>query len=338
MIMNSYFDVPVVLFTFVRLDTVKLIIEQLKIVSPSVIYIFSDGARCYKTGERENVSLVRNYINESIDWECEKHFIFYEQNIGCDANIRSGLDRVFSEQKRAIVFEDDAVPTQQFFSFCKVMLERYEKNSKVQYISGFNAIGDNNIIDGSYTFGKTVPMNGAFATWADRWNECDFDMKKWPENKNNGLLNDVFFFGELRRKYTEIYNLAYNKEITAWDYMFEHDMLTKDRMALVPLINLVTSYGYTEGAYHPQKAAETKRFKEIMSASTKKIILDDTLYPVVRNILYDKERQRKLLLLNGNYLYRHAHSIYIRIKDFFYDKLSDKQWARLRRIVTLGKR
>ncbi|WP_026653823.1 hypothetical protein [Butyrivibrio proteoclasticus] len=326
---------PVVLFVFKRLDTVKMIVDVVKQYQPVCIYVFADGARKDVEGEIDAVNGVRDYITEAFDWECDKRFFFAENNKGCDKNIRDGLDKVFSEQDSAIILEDDAIPTLQYFTFCDFLLNKYRDTRSIQFIAGFNSIGDLDLIKNSYSFGKTVPLNGAYATWADRWNECDFDMKNWPLEKKNRMLDEIFFFKELRKQYYRIYDAAYSKELTAWDYLFEHDMLSRDGLAVVPRINLVTSYGFVEGAYHPQRSSETKRFKKIMTApkTDEQLLLDDN-YEVVRNYIYDKTRQKLIMELKGNYLERRMMGVYLTIKEFAYDHLSENTWNFFKKIVT----
>ena len=329
---------PVVLFAFKRLDTVKMIVDEIRKYQPDRFYIFADGARDNVEGEVEAVNAVRAYLNSVVDWDCDALFYFHEENKGCDNNIREGLDRVFKEEEKAIVFEDDAIPTQSFFAFCDELLERYKGDKRVHFIAGFNALGSMDVIKTGYTFGKTVPMNGAFATWSNRWNECDFDMKQWPFNKKNRILDDIFFYRELRNQYYRIYEEAYEKKITAWDYMFEHDMLSKKGLAVVPRYNLVTSYGFVEGAYHPQRKAETVRFKALMTAECmgKELELRES-YDVVRNAEYDRIRQKKLIEIKGNFVQRVILNMFLATKEFAYNHLSKKSWNTIKKITMIGK-
>lgn len=325
-------DIPIVLFTFVRLETVQLIFEQIRKVQPKVIYVFSDGAR-EQAGEAEKVNQVRNYLGQAIDWPCEKKLYFYAENKGCDRNIREGLDLVFAEQSKAIVFEDDAVPLLEFFDYCSELLDLYEQDVRIQYIAGFNAIGDSNIIKEDYTFAKTTPMSGAFATWANRWNQCDFAMTKWPQNRTSKEFLSTFQFAECRKSCMKELDNVYNRVVTAWDFMFEHDMLDKGRVAIVPKGNLATSYGYMEGAFHPQAKKEAKRLFPLMEAS-KNPIYSPYQHPkcVEHNKEYDRVRQMKMLQVRGNYLERHIKQLCLDMKGWFYLHVPRNVWKVGKRI------
>ena len=332
--MDTTYDVPIVLFVFKRLETVQMIVEQIRKARPKTIYVFADGARPDVSGEEENVSEVRNYIENAIDWDCDKRIFFSKTNKGCDKNIRDGLDRVFSEQPRAVVFEDDAVPITEFFQYCNELLDKYENDKRIQYIAGFNAIGDNEIIKDDYTFGQTAPMSGAFATWADRWNNCDFELKDWPDNKKTGRFNDIYYSKEMRIKAYKSFDDVYNKISTAWDYMFEHDMLNKNRLVVVPKGNLATSYGFAQGAYHPQEKKEAVRVLRMMTRTNEQISFPLNGPDIIkRNPEYDEERQRKLLAVKGNYIVRLCRNIYLSIKEWFYKNLPTEVWNSIKKIV-----
>jgi hypothetical protein len=332
------FDIPVVLFVFKRLETASMVIDSIRSVKPSVMYVFADGARTEVPGEAEKVQQVRDYISTAIDWDCKKNLYFSDVNKGCDKNIRDGVDLVFSEQDKAIILEDDAVPTEAFFYYCRELLLEYEAERSIQYIAGYNAVGTNDAILHNYSFGKSVPMNGAIATWADRWNNCDFDMKEWPSNKSRKMLDDIFFYKELKNRYIRIFDELYDKKATSWDYIFEHDMLTKDRLAVVPRENMVTSFGFAEGAYHPQRKKETERFVQMMTATNVEKVYPLTEKPIIqRNKKYDKLRQWKLLEVRGGVVYRRLLDAYLAVKEWAYTHLPKKYWNMLKRLI-VGKR
>lgn len=321
------YDIPVVLFVFRRLDTVKMIIEKLKEVKPQEVYIFSDGARDDREDEQHKVQTVREYLDSAIDWQCHVHKEYASQNKGCAKNICEGINQVFSVEKKAIILEDDAVPMTEFFQYCKILLEKYESNKKIQYIAGFNAVGDTECIKESYSFSYTAPMSGAIATWADRWNECDFTMRTWPNRKRDGSLKKYFFSHELYCQNCNAFEDSYHNVNDGWDYQFHYDMLDKERYAIVPKGNLVRSYGYTEGAFHEQGNRVAKRLIKIMDYTHLLFAFPmDVPKSVVWNQDYDRIRQQKFLEVNGNYLERHCSYLLRGVKDCAYKYMPTKLW------------
>ncbi len=331
---HGKFDIPVVLFAFKRLSTVKLIMERIREISPSKFYVFIDGPRKEVNGEADKVKGVRDYLTSEINWSCDKKIFYWETNKGCDKNITEGLNLVFSEQEMAIVFEDDAVPTLDFFRYCQELLRAYRNDKKIQFIAGFNAVGEMNVIADDYSFAKTPPMSGAFATWADRWNNCDFQLKQWKVLQDKRFINEVYFSREMRKRCVTEFNEFSDGIITAWDVMFNCDMLMRDRLAIVPKRNLATSYGYMEGAFHPQGRREGKKLLKIMSQYNEPLVFPlRKPESITRNSIYDMERQRLMLSVKGNYVERHLRYMYLAVKNCIYKSVPSDVWNTFRHVI-----
>ena len=112
---KSSFDIPVVLFTFKRSNTVERILKVLKQVNVSKLYLFSDGGR--DEDEQELVNKARIDIMQMIDWKCEVIKMFAESNQGVFNQIAMGAKRVFEKESKAIFLEDDNLPEPSFFSY-----------------------------------------------------------------------------------------------------------------------------------------------------------------------------------------------------------------------------
>jgi len=331
---NCAFDIPVVLFVFRRLDTVKLIMEKLEQIKPRVLYIFSDGPREGKTEEQKKVQEVRKYIKNAVNWECDLHLEYANQNKGCAANICEGINKVFETEKSAIIFEDDAVPMIEFFEYCNVLLQKYEGDKRIQYIAGFNAIGDTNCIKESYAFSKSAPMSGAIAIWADRWNECDFSMKDWPKRKKDKSLEKYFYFKELYKQTSNAFEDSYKNINDGWDYQFQFDQLNKERFAIVPRGNLARSYGYTEGAFHKQDKRVAKNLIKIMDYTKVRFEFPLTHPDEMKvNEEYDKLRQKLYLCVNGSFVIRHIIYAKRNCKDVAYRFMPKSVWNFFRELV-----
>lgn len=330
---TSQFNIPICLFVFKRLEPVKMIFDVIKHIKPSKMYIFADGPRTQVVGEEEKVGEVREYVSNIIDWDCEKAFYFFDENKGCDRNIVEGLNTFFSREDRGIIFEDDAVPEKEFFPYFEYLLNKYQKDSRIQYIAGFNAIGDNNVIRDDYAFGKTVPLSGAFATWSDRWNNCDFTLKKWPECKKSNSLRNILYTSELRKEYTNVLDELYIGKVAYWDYKFDFDMFIKDRYAIVPRANMATSYGFMDGAFHIQEKGVANRLFPLMTKGTNLPVIPlKEPVTVERNTNYDRLRQKKMLEVKGGYLERKCKYILKVIKDIGYRIIPKNIWNSMRKL------
>ena len=117
-------EVPVTIIIFNRPETTRMVFEQVKKVCPKKIFIISDEGR----NERETRRIV-----EDINWTCEIHKNYAEQNMGCGYRVSSGLDWVFNHTEFSIILEDDCVPNRSFFEFCAEMLEKYRNDERSIY-------------------------------------------------------------------------------------------------------------------------------------------------------------------------------------------------------------
>lgn len=328
------FEIPVVLFVFRRLESVKMIFDVYKEVKPKTLYVFADGARTNKEGELEKVNEVRKYITDNVNWECDFHPIFHENNIGYAKNIRDGISKALTEQGKAIIMEDDAVPMKEFFYYCEQMLTVYENDKRVNYIAGFNAVGDIDKKDGYlYTFGKTTPMSGAIATWADRWKECDFDIKNWPENRKSKRFKKYFNNNEVYKVFANGFDDTFKRPEGEWDVQFQHDLLDRERVAITPVGNLAKSYGYLE-ASHEQGDIVSKNLAKHMDFTSIKFSIPLKLHENVKwDKEYDVKRQNVILEVHGNYLQRRIEYIYLFIKNIVYKILPKSIWNGIKKIV-----
>ena len=321
------FNVPVVLFTFRRLDIVKMILERLAEIEPKTVYIFSDGARIGRTDEQEKVQNVRNYLDSAITWECSCHKEYAKENKGCAKNIRSGVDYVFAREKKAIILEDDVVPMKEFFKYCEILLDKYENDKRIQYIAGFNAIGDNEFIQESYCFAYTAPMSGAIATWADRWNECNFSLPTWSERKKNKTFRKYFYTNELYHQICKSFDEAQSENNEGWDYQFMYNQLENNRFAIVPKGNLTSNIGFSEEALHTVSDKKALKMQEILRQTSRKFEFPmESPKHICENVQYSKLRQKYFLSVNGNYVQRHWKYLILAIKDFMYHHLPSSVW------------
>lgn len=328
------FNTPVVLFVFRKIDTVRLIFEQLQEIKPRILYVFSDGPRPGREEEAKKVQIVREYVQKAVDWDCELHLEYAEKNKGCAGNICDGIDQVFQKEETAIILEDDAVPMKEFFVYCQYLLTKYQREKKIQYIAGFNAVGDTDTIPNSYAYSKFAPMSGAIATWADRWNQCDFSMSNWPYNKKRKAFRKYYYFNELYKLHCSAFDDSYKNVNDGWDYQFHHDLFDKQRLAIVPQGNLVKNCGSVEEAFHPQSRSEALKFEKIMSYTEKPFDFPmQEPKEIVLNCEYDRLRQKLLIGVKGNYLQRHVYYLRRTVKDIAYRYMPKGMWNWLKKTI-----
>ena len=129
-------DVAVLILFFNRPEPFEKVFRAVKEARPSRLFLYQDGPRGAK--DMPGIEACRR-IAEDIDWECDVKHLYQERNYGCDPSEYISQKWAFSMADKCIVLEDDDVPTQSFFPFCKEMLDRYEHDERVWMVAGFNS-------------------------------------------------------------------------------------------------------------------------------------------------------------------------------------------------------
>lgn len=176
--MNKNFDVPILLLTFNRLETLKKTFAQIKKIKPSKLYISSDGSRNEK--ELIQVNEVRLFLENEIDWECEVLKIYQDTNLGCKLAVSKAITKFFSHEKMGIVLEDDCLPSLSFFPYCKQLLELYKDDERIYSISGYNQQNFWPTKAGDYFFSKLGNCWG-WASWRRCWLDYDVNIKDFKK-------------------------------------------------------------------------------------------------------------------------------------------------------------
>jgi len=118
---RSLVNVPVVLYVWTRPDKLKRVFDVVRKAKPSYLFLVSDGAI---NGSQDQMNLIyesRKIVNV-IDWDCEVHRLYYDENNGLFNMFKIVSDYVFSKVDRYVFLEDDVVPSLSFFSYCEELL------------------------------------------------------------------------------------------------------------------------------------------------------------------------------------------------------------------------
>jgi hypothetical protein len=234
---------PVLFLVFNRLEKTKQVLESIQEYQPDRIYIASDGPR--NNEEADIVNKVREYIVSNIDWDCTVEKLFRERNLGSGLAVSGAISWFFEKEKMGIILEDDCLPSNDFFKFCEIMLIRYEHNSEIIQINGFNPFGSK-IISNNYGF-TYYPRIWGWATWDSAWKTFDFKMENWPKYRNKFLpFRKLPIIEALIR--TLVWNGYYlelksGKAPRAWDYQWTMPIFLTKKLCIYPEVNLVKNIG-----------------------------------------------------------------------------------------------
>lgn len=238
-------DIAVLLVFFARPEHFSKVFAAVKKARPSRLYLYQDGPRQDRNDDIENIMECRKIV-EHIDWQCEIYTWYQEKNIGCDPSMFNSINWMFKTEKMGIILEDDVVPSQSFFPFCKELLEKYEKDKRIYCISGMNHLGEYKSEYADYIFTRNQSIWG----WAT-WQRC---IKEWDANMP--FLRSFYALDILKKTYAgmnaTIYTCTwhYNSgkkyfESIGWAYQNSNHMLN-----IVPTKNMISNVGIGDNGTH----------------------------------------------------------------------------------------
>ena len=249
--MDSTFSLntPVLFLVFNRLDTTKQVFEAIRQAKPPRLYVAADGPRSDRLGEAEKVKLVRDYVMDHVDWECEIKTLFRENNLGCRIAVSSAIDWFFENEEMGIVLEDDCLPHTTFFQFCEELLNFYRNDSRVMQICGSNLLKrERNTIE-SYYFSKYGPIWG-WASWRRAWQYYDVDIKLWQQVKERKIYYGFCDTKEEASIRLDLYDKLANGDINTWDYQWGFAKNINSGLSITPNVNLISNIGFGEDGTH----------------------------------------------------------------------------------------
>ena len=253
MLTSINFDIPILFIVFNRLDTTKHVFEVVKKVAPKRLYIASDGHRCNHENEKEKVEAVREYILKSINWDCDVNTLFREENLGCGKAVSGAITWFFENEEMGIILEDDCLPSDSFFSYCKELLTYYKDNTHIFHIAGYNPLTKTKI-PSSYCFSR-IPQIWGWASWRRAWSTYSFDIKDLCNFIKKEKINKIFTKRADRYHWIEIFKSIEKHEVDTWDYQWVYTVLNNDGICIDPALNLITNIGFGHNATHTHKSS-----------------------------------------------------------------------------------
>lgn len=249
--MNKWeIDVAVLCIFFARPEQFKKSFETVRKARPRILLLWQDGPREGREDDILNIKKCRE-IAENIDWECEVYKNYHEQNMGCDPSTHLSHKWAFSIVDKCIILEDDIVPSQSFFPFCKELLDKYENDTRIDRICGQTLYGGIEDKRYSYFFSRSGSSWG-WASWrrvAETW-ESDY-----------AFLNDDYFLGLAQNRYAhksfqKSVERAYKRKaenISYWETIVGYRTLLHSGLVIYPIVNMIENVGISDNATHAPK-------------------------------------------------------------------------------------
>lgn len=184
----SEVDVSVLLLFFTRKEQTVRTFEQIRKARPARLYLYQDGPRFGRQDDVENIAKCRQAVEDMIDWECDVHKFYQENNLGCDPSEFISQKWMFATEEKGIVIEDDDVMSVSFFRFCKELLDKYEHDTRINMICGMNHLGVYEECPYDYFFSQGGGAIWGWASWRRVINQWDTNYTLLDDKYNISVL------------------------------------------------------------------------------------------------------------------------------------------------------
>lgn len=249
---ESKIDVAVLITFFARPETLEKVFESVREARPSTLLLWQDGPRKNRPQDIENIRRCRDIV-ENIDWECKVYKNFHEENMGCDPSTYLAQKWAFSLVDKCIIMEDDRVPTQSYYKYCKELLDKYEFDERINIICGTNLLEVYEECPNDYLFS---PFGST--TWAS-WKRVT---KDWDEAYS--YLKDDYALSCLKKVIgKDFYNVVITNAkkhsqtgFQWWETILGLGGMLHNRVAIIPKKNLIRDLGLTENSTHATAKAK----------------------------------------------------------------------------------
>lgn len=233
---------PIVIFTYKRLDTLKLTVEALSansLAAESNLIIYSDGAKF--SIDAAVIAEVRAYIKNISGF---KSITIYESptNKGLANSIIEGVTDVINQYGKVIILEDDIVVSENFLAYMNQALDYYKINKKIFSVSGYT-IPVRASID--YKFDVYCFLRASswgWATWIDRWQDIDWQVKDYSDFRKNKKANSEFDQGG--KDLSGMLKRQMNGEINSWAIRWCYHQFKAKTLTVYPVISKVQNIGF----------------------------------------------------------------------------------------------
>lgn len=250
---------PVVLFVYNRPEHTMRLLRSLNRTNEAVhtkLFIFSDQAK--NETMQEKVQEVRRFIARFIkDESCFREVEVREavKNKGLAKSIIDGVTDIIEIYGKVIVLEDDLEVSADFLNYMNGALDFYRDADDIWAISGYTF--PMKALEG---YRHDVYLTGrgcswGWATWQERWNTVDWNVRDYPKFKHNIAKRHAFakWGGDL----PEMLDAYMYGEIHSWAIRWCYAAFKQGKLTVYPTRSKVKNGG-TDGSGTNFHSVETR--------------------------------------------------------------------------------
>ncbi|MCC8147301.1 MAG: hypothetical protein LIO93_12895 [Bacteroidales bacterium] len=234
-------------------------------------------------------------------------------NKGLAQSIVDGVSFVINEYGSIIVVEDDCIVSPYFLRFMNQALSYYKNDSSVGSISGWtpNLKYPVSFIADEFSILRSCSI--CWGTWADRWEDVDWDMNQYELIRHNQELikrcnktgNDRFVRYIRQKKFN----------LQSWSIRFGMTLVQRSQRTIYPRYSYAENIGHDSRGTHDNVEQVAAPFQ----VGAGKAIQDSTFLPA-NKIMADASIEKQFRrIYGGNVLQRVKKYLYIHGVEKFMD-------------------
>jgi hypothetical protein len=252
-----------------RPELTARVFEVIRQAQPKRLFIAGDGAK--NEADQIKVGQARQIVDK-VDWECEVHTLFRQENLGCGKAVVEAITWFFRQVEYGIILEDDCLVDSTFFRFCEEMLVRCADNEQIMLISAMSFLTSplpqkreafpltslqktrNNTSFGGgglsehYYFSQFAQIWG-WASWRRAWAKLDFDMKGFDSFVQTNQIQRIAPLSKEEQKFWVQYLKDYKeRNPNLWATRWWFSVWQARGLSVTPYNNLVSNIGFGENS------------------------------------------------------------------------------------------
>lgn len=212
----------------------------------TILYIVSDNY--YKEDDREIVEEIRKYIKGITGFK-EIRCIFNKQNLGSHQSIRQAFELVLNEHGSVIFLEDDIEVSSYFLKYMNDGLKLFENDTNIFSICSYSPNKlkiPKDYNEDTYIWPRNSPWG--FATWKNRWDKLDLELKDYEEfSKDKKRVKE---FSKIAPTSLHVLRADRAKKVQALDVRISFNMYIQNLYSIYPTRSLVRNMGFDGSGEH----------------------------------------------------------------------------------------
>lgn len=266
---------PIIIFVYNRADHFIETYNALaacKEAKESELFIFSDGAK--NDAGKDKVNEVRAAVTAIKDSGDFKSVTVTESpvNKGLAASVIAGVTDVISRYGKVIVVEDDCKVSPLFLGYMNKALDFYENNKKIGSIAGYTPMIDFPDDYKNDVFAAYRSCSWTWATWKDRWDGVDWELKDMKDFYNSSnLIRRLNSNGSDR--FMRLYRQAKGNG-SSWSVRFGAHLVKNNLLTVYPRYSYNSNIGCDESGVH-SKSDDNEKMRVDLSKAIENPVLTD---------------------------------------------------------------